>query len=455
MEQKITTANVVKFLENLGYRKLQLSEGAYQLVKIENSSILKIADDTDLMQEVKQKLLVENKDETAWEKFLQGDFINKKANLAFDIIKNINLNINSSDTAYFYFRNGALQVSKTEMKLIPYEYLNGYLFESQIIKFDLKMPDENYLYGSSMFNAFLQNVTNKDIDRYNQLITSIGYLLHGYKDASFTKAVILIDEKIDFSGESNGGTGKSLIGKAIAKMTKTLTKDGKNLSSGRFFYQDLDFTHRVMNLDDVKRDFDFEMFYSVVTGDMSVEQKYKKAYTLPFELSPKLLITSNYMVMGSGGNSDERRKIEIEITPYYNEEFSPMDDFQCRFFDDWNQEQWNAFFLDMAFYCQEFLRNGITVIQTINLQENKLISKTSLSFVAFADNQFIFSDNQDEITKVKGILYTDFTTKYPTESKFVSKIQFKKWIDIYAQHRGLKIHHFESNSDSKVTLSKT
>ncbi|MCO6147395.1 DUF5906 domain-containing protein [Flavobacterium sp. NRK1] len=447
---RIKLANVIKFWESKGYRKLKMPKGGYELVKIKQNSIISRAFPDELMQEVKHQLLNIDRKNHVWETFIEQDFISKKSTSAFDTIRQIRLNICDANTAYLFFKNGVLKVTKDSKELLSYQNYNGYVFEEQIIEHDYSFEYED-IPVPSCFDRFLFNVSGNETSRYNYLATSLGYLIHGYKDSTLTKAVILVDEVLDFSGEANGGTGKSLIGKAVSKVTSVLEKDGKGLvhKGNRFFYQDLSLSHRVLYLDDVNVEFNFEDFYSVVTGDLTVEEKYKASYTIPFTLSPKLFITSNYMVKGSGGNSDNRRRVEIEIAPYYDSDFTPQDEFGQRFFDDWDLKEWSLFYRDMIGYCQNYLNEGILYSNPINLKENKLKLETDISFVEFADANILL-DESNQVVKNKTTLIETFRSEYPVESRNISTIRFKKWLDTWAVCRGLNTYHYKSNSQALV-----
>ncbi len=451
----IKIGKLVKFWENLGFRKLKMPKGGYRFVKIRSSCIICDAYEEELTDAVKYKLLHQEKKETVWEEFLSGNYVNKRSFQGLDSIQEVQLNISTEQNAYFYFKNGALKVSADTLELIPYENYPGYILESQIIDFEIDISKRNY--KDSDFNKFIKNVTANDKNRYAQLISSIGYIIHGYKSPTTTRALILVDECLDFSGEANGGTGKSIIGKAISKITSTLSKDGKTLhnKTNRFFYQDIDLSHRVLYLDDVNADFNFEEFYSVVTGDMTVEEKYKASYKIPFNLSPKLMISSNYMVKGSGGNSDERRRIEIEIAPHYSAEFTPFDEFGKKLFDDWNCHEWNSFYHCLIFYCQYFIKNGIVAYKPINLEENKLKMATDVSFVDFADMNIKFETGKKMITINKTTFYTAYKEKYPVESRNITNILFKKWLDKWAKTRSLTCNHRKSDGGVFVDFMKT
>ena len=173
----------------------------------------------------------------------------------------------------------------------------------------------------------------------------IGYLLHTFKDPSLSKSIILMDSEIDVEyNEASGGTGKSLIGKAISQILPILFIDGKTMKSqDKFRLSGLNNYHRIIFFDDVKKDFDFESLYPLITGDLYIEKKYKNAVVIPSSETPKILITSNYVVKGGGGNAEKRRKIEYEGSSYFKEVQTPLEEFGHRFFDDWDKTEWVKF----------------------------------------------------------------------------------------------------------------
>lgn len=449
---KISKSALLKFWENLGFKKMKLPGGNYTLVRITKNSIISEVGREELVQSVRNKLLVEDNVEEVWEAFLDKDYVNKINYLALKPLEEIRLNLSTEDTAFFFFRNGILKVTADKFDIVAYEDYEGYVHESQIINHDIDLNEDQ----PSKFDDFLRKITGQNSERYRSLTSAMGYLMHSYKDASLTKAVILVDEKLDFSGQANGGTGKSLVAKAVKYMTNAVFKDGKalNQKNNRFFYQDVGLFHRVLIIDDVNIGFEFESFYSVITGEMTVEEKFKSSYKIPFELSPKLLLTSNYMVEGSGGNSDERRRIEIEIYPHYHADLTPFDDFGERFFTDWNDQEWNRFYISMVKYCQGYIKTGIVAHIPINLAGNKLKQNTDPSFVEFADLRLVIPENQISLTLNKGILYDDYRANYPVEARNVTGIRFKKWLDEYCKFKGMDMHHYKSDSNSMIRITK-
>ena len=76
---------------------------------------------------------------------------------------------------------------------------------------------------------------------------------------------------------------------------------------------------------------------SIVTEGITLERKNKDAIKLSVEDSPKMVVSTNYAIKGSG-NSHDRRRHEIEISQYYGRTLNPIYTFGSKFFDDWNEE---------------------------------------------------------------------------------------------------------------------
>ena len=107
---------------------------------------------------------------------------------------------------------------------------SGLVWESQIIKSDIELVDSD----QSDFEKFIYNVSGQDPENFKAFQTAIGYILHSYKDSSNAKVVVLCDQKVtDFP---DGRTGKSLFGKAISKMKRSVRIDGKNFNFNSTIY---------------------------------------------------------------------------------------------------------------------------------------------------------------------------------------------------------------------------
>jgi hypothetical protein len=219
-----------------------------------------------------------------------------------------------------------------------------------------------------------------------------------------------MDSEIDVEfDEANGGTGKSLIGTAIGQIVPSLFMDGKNIKSqDKFKLSGLQSHHKIIFFDDVKKDFDFEWLYPIITGDLYIEKKYKNAVVIPSKESPKVLITSNYVVKGGGGNAERRRKVEYEVSTYFKNVLTPREEFGHRFFDDWDKEEWIKFDNFMAKAVQYFLNNGLIEPKSINIDFNRLKIETSPDFIDFMDNLISKSSSSDILKIDKNELFKDF-----------------------------------------------
>lgn len=447
-------ANILKFLENEGYRRLKMPNGGYELVKIEKTSILIFSDNADMVETIRIKLIEIDGQQEVWEEFLERNYLTTQLENAMERITEVKLNQSTKTHSYFFFENGVVETTADKTQLVAYEDFDGFIFKNQIINHSFEILNFEKC-KNSMFEIFLEKITGNEEKRFNHLTTSIGYLLHSHKDKALTKAVILVDEEIDFAGGAEGGTGKTLVSDAISKVVNSVVKDGRSLAnnSNRFFYQDIELGHRLMIIDDISTDTHFERFFSVVTGGMIVEKKGKQSFSIPFEISPKLLITTNYMVSGGGGFSEERRKIEVEICPYYRGK-SVKDEFGCTFFADWDYEEWNRFYNKMISYCQKFLQFGILEADPINLVENKLISETDFSFVEFMDSNVILNNEKNLFKEEKSSFFEAYKYKHALETKTLTINMFKKWCNKYALVRAYDIDHLKNNSKSYLQISK-
>ena len=100
--------------------------------------------------------------------------------------------------------------------------------------------------------------------------------------------------------------------------------DGKAFNFEKSFpYQTVSTDTQLLCFDDVKKHFDFERLFSVVTEGLTLEKKNKDAIKIPFSKSPKIAITTNYAIKGKG-SSFERRKWELEFKQFYTKDFTPF-----------------------------------------------------------------------------------------------------------------------------------
>jgi hypothetical protein len=189
--------------------------------------------------------------------------------------------------------------------------------------------------------------------------------------------------------------------------------------------------------DDVKKYFEFERLFSVVTEGLTLEKKNKDAIKIPFSKSPKIAITTNYAIKGSG-NSFARRKSELELHQYYSKAFTPLDEFGKLMFGDWNDDDWCEFDNYMIGCLSSYLHTGIVKSNFVNLKIRQLSAETSHDFIEWCglvEGQPKNNTLEPETRLYKNDLYNDFVNEYPDygpKSKMtISRTKFYKWLVAY------------------------
>lgn len=342
----------------------------------------------------------------------------------------------SKYSSYLYYRNCAVQVKKNEVVAIDYMDLGGYVWKDHVI-------DRAYKECETFecdYKTFVENISAKNPVRTTSMESTIGFLMHGHKNLSYCPAVILNDEVI--SDNPEGGTGKGIFMNALSHMKKLVTIDGKAFDFAKSFaYQLVSADTQILCFDDVKKYFDFERLFSVVTEGLTLEKKNKDAIKIPFNKSPKIAITTNYAIKGAG-NSFQRRKWELELYQHYSKNFTPQDEFGRLFFGDWDDDEWCVFDNYMIQCLQLYLKEGLIQSEFVNLKIRQLSAETSHDFIEWCGllegaqpNQKLIPDTRIYMNE----MYFDFINEYPDygpKSKMtISRQRFYKWITAYCSYK--------------------
>jgi len=327
--------------------------------------------------------------------------------------------------SYLAFSNGILEVTKNEIKLIDYIDVDGYVWESQIIQRNW----ESLEVFENEYKVFINNISNKEPISIECVI---GYLLSTYKNKMNNKAIILNDEVISENPE--GGTGKGLFVQGLRQIRKISILDGKAFDDKKSFpYQTVSPETQVLVFDDVKKNFDFESQFSLVTEGMTLERKNKDAIRLKVEDSPKLLISTNYAIKGEG-NSHDRRRFELEIAQYYGKNLTPYEEFGKQLFDDWEEDEFLKFDNYMVYCLQSYLKNGLVNQNAKNLKMRKFIAESCMEFFEWikdAENCPIGIRND------KQQYFNKFTDEYQDFKKWLTRKKFNIWVQKYCSFKNI------------------
>lgn len=338
----------------------------------------------------------------------------------------IQINKDTKDKCYLYYTNTVLEITKDNVREISYLDLNGYVWEEQIIP-RVYLPTDG---KKGQYREFLWLISGKKDERYNSFRSAIGYLVHSYKTSANNRAIILNDEVI--SEHPNGGSGKGIFSNAIGYLKKSVKLNGKQFNFDKsFVYQRVNPDTQLLIFDDVKKNFDFERLFSLITEGIDIEKKNKDEIYISVEDSPKVLINTNYTIGGIGG-SFVRRKYELELSSFFNDQNTPQDHFKGMLFGDWDKYEWSKFDNFMIRCTQYFLEHGLVEVVHTNLKTRKFIQATCHEFYEWVKESVINRPgkhyNKD--------LVDDFTQEYSDmlKNKWFNNRKFSSWVDAYIKY---------------------
>jgi hypothetical protein len=264
----------------------------------------------------------------------------------------------SKDNINLFFKNCVVQVGKEEVKAIRYEHFDFggyYIWKSDILDHEIDVNSARANFEQGDWFKFCSNAVAEGIE---PLMKSLGYLVHSYKDPAQGKIVVFAESSLGI--QANGGTGKSIIAYvALSKVRKVDYIGGDTFDPDRDFkFQTVDPFSNVIVIDDVEKRFKYKSLYNVATNVMTLERKHQGAINLEYTESPKIVVTTNYGILGQG-DSDKRRRVVIGFTNHYSQKYTPADEFGRRFFEDWGWQDLNQFYGFFIASCQKYLNEGL------------------------------------------------------------------------------------------------
>jgi hypothetical protein len=281
------------------------------------------------------------------------------------------------------------------------------------------------------------------MSNYTPFLYGYGYLLHNYKDVANARAILAVDDNP--SENANGRRGKTLFCKAFQEFRKTTYEDGRTIKTdnNQFIMQSVENDSQILWINDVKKGFDFTLFYPFITDDANQERKHEGRKCISFYDTPKLLLTSNY-VIGGVGDSDVARWYILPFVSYFSPSYTPMDEFEHRLFDDWNEVEWNNFF-DFTIDCMEkYLRfTKPPEVDLTDYHESKLQSSLAEELFSFLEIRLDRVSHGVPYEYPKKQLFADFIVEYPVYGeggrKWTQKY-FSEKLNIYCKMRGYVIN---------------
>ena len=358
------------------------------------------------------------------------------------------------DKAFFFYKNGFVECSKTGVTLKPYSELPGYIWKDQILPRDFKKLTLKEI-EQGVYWKFARMVSgdwgapgsvpsgtipdHQNADRFASFLTITGYNLHRFFKTKL-RCTIFMDSRI--TDDPDGRSGKSLHTKALREMLNAdpiagkqcITIDGKKYDEqNRFNLDELHVSTRLVVFDDLKRSFHIENFFNAIVDGLVRE---RKGDVNKVRIFSKIIFTLNYTIQIRGGSARDR-VVEFEFADYFSSLHMPEQEFGHWLFRDWDPEEYNRFDNFMCMCASEYLRAGIIMPDTINLEARKLRDETALEFIAFMEDLQIEHGKAYE----KRTLYRQFA-QINDEGKalnrdfaWLKQRQFTKWLTLYATYR--------------------
>ncbi len=330
--------------------------------------------------------------------------------------------------SYIPFKNGVLTVMKGDISLTPYKRFHLYVHKESIIDHNIYVNIS--MAWQSSFYRFITLIGAKEETNIKAFMSTIGYLLHLYKNPSQPYMVNFTDALSEYNNKPQGGTGKGIIVQAVAKIRDVMSIDAKkrDFIDKPFAYQRLTSKTQLIAIHDLPRNFNIEKLFNTITEGITLEKKYHAEQYVEYADSPKIIINTNYSLQGEG-SSFARRTVPLVLHPHFNDAHTPFHEFGENLFNEWGYVKNNNFYNLMILCLQMFLAKGIVRQLEGEAKINRLISDTSVEFVQFFGALLKKSNiNKNGVAIPKEYTYNMFIDKYhasitPTQfNNFVNKI---------------------------------
>jgi hypothetical protein len=368
-------------------------------------------------------------------KFFKRDYLSLLKSKSIEVLKD------SKDECYLFYRNCIVKITKDKKEILRYSDVSVGIWRDQVINRDYYPTDHHH----SEYRTFIWKIAGENRDKYKAFQTVIGYLLHSFKTNSNNKAIIFNDEII--SENPNGRSGKGIFWNALKQLRKVQSLDGKTFDFNKSFpYQSVATDCQVLVFDDVKKSFNFENLFSVITEGISIEYKGKDSIKLDVTESPKIIITTNYTIQGDSA-SFNARKYEVEMSSYFNDNYTPIMEFGHELFNEWSDDEWASFDNYMMNCISIYLENGLIDMPLKNLDYRKLLDKIGNEMNIFFGGLY-----KNEYLNIKKT-YDDLLDSFPElRKKNVSQTLMTRNLNKYCQFHDLEFETAYSGGVGRMII---
>lgn len=364
-------------------------------------------------------------------------------------------------TKYLPFLNGLASMDQAgRITLIPYTDAPGFIWETHVIPrtFD---PDPDIMLSlqDCEIYRFIECIAGEadkpghdPRTRTDYAVRVFGYLCDTYKHPARPWCVILSEETAD--DNKGGGTGKGVFMKAVHHAAPVCTIPGKEYNpDNRFCFARVDDATRVLFIDDAARRFNLETLNNAITEGLRFERKGRDERFLPFAVSPKITVSTNYAVELDAEHAARRARV-FEFAPYFGRHRTPAQKFGHLLFDAWDQHEWNRFYNFVFYAVWQYRRHpdGIEINPPSEAATIKAARiKHGRDFVEWLQQVKPFYAGA---TISKAAAYNDFREHTGFSEKDYSKRRFYGAMDQAAAALGLPFTNTKTTAEPRVIAYK-
>lgn len=266
-----------------------------------------------------------------------------------------------------YFINISRIHWKTE-----FENYNSTRSESERINWYEQNSRYSELGLNTLFGSSLEPWQRDEQEQaFTNLACIMGYMLHTKFDSALAVACWISDNEEREVTESKGGTGKSLLGRALRYFLNTVSFEARKneIWEDKHMFQNVDENTDMCWFDDATIGFPFDKIYTSINQYMVIRPQYGKHYELRLDQLPKFFITSNFYPKNVLSDDSTRRRIWFGTSSdyyhakgaQYDQKWDPKLDFNGhRIFDDYGPEEWCGFYRIMADMIIGYFKIGQT-----------------------------------------------------------------------------------------------
>lgn len=437
---KISDALLMEFFKVTGYRKLPTSTDNKTDIVLIDSCFMEHTGSQDIVSVLVKYTQKEEFKHIHEELASLIPKLNQSLNVIYwRILDKVipKTNLDTVKKGYHFFKNGIVNVSEKETQITSYENFKGVVWKHQINNRDFVPCNIKGEFETFCENTQREKDGNINPMRWSAFKSFFGYALHKYHNPSNARACIIQDEAVrQYKSEANGGTGKSIIAKAIQILRPGFYLDCKmaDFKKDAFIYDGAKPDDQSLVFDDVKNNFPFEFIYNQVERPAMINAKGRNK--IPFDNVPKYIITSN-SIIDVDSESSKRRIAMIFCGAHYSIKHTPMMEFGHNLFADWADDQWQAFY-NFALECVRFyLINGLVHFEPESYAKRKTIEKYGIDAYLWMKENIVSTGGEQpqrletDLMLQNFILYTGLNKTTKTELT-------KKILD-YGKNEGISV----------------